>query len=911
MILALCSALPTPVMSQSPVQTFFPAAIPLSIRSPYMSSWQTSTNASEPISQSWPVFRGEPQAVMGWEGMIRIDNHTYTWLGQEYDPTNITNVQITPTRTIYTMEAGPMNITVTLLSPIEPSDWVLQSLPFSYVSLEFDALDGSEHEVQVYMDITAEWLSGDRTSPVRWGQQTSSRSVILEIELQDPEADVEINGQAQDGRAYLAMASRPGLTWQIEKEGSSPRLTFPALGSLPDTANTAFGPIGPTGFMIFAIAVGLGKIKNTSTPVSWALGYVRTPTISYTIDGATQQLSPYFVTQYGSDMDQAIDDVTSDFDAALARATAFDQAIITKASKVSAQYVDLVSLAARLVMATLDITVSTDANGMPNSSDVRVFMKDVGSGSATGRVNPVERMYAALPALLYMNASLVGSLLVPLLDAQASSTGLPYAAQDLGLAYPNATGIRGEHDQGIEQSGNMLVMLYAHARFSGDGSLIYRHYNLTKRWADYLVNTSLTPVNQFTADNEHAANMTNLAIKGMIGVKAMAEISRTLGEESDAERYALQAATLVSSWTGFAVSSDGSHLLGIYGEQSSWALLYNLYADRLIGTDIVGQDVLQGQTDLLKTLNAASSFGLPISSNIGPVAVAWLLFTAAIMSDDAVRDKMIQAVWTRASYNSTIGEFSDVYDSQSGLIHSGSAGPALGAMFSLLALNLPNVSISVSPDQPPSASPGEEGDVSSHTVPVGPIIGGVVGGLALVALFAVGSLVLRRRRRGNRTGRRKPRWSTGSPYPLSPASHSGATSETEMLDARTDNREVMGVDASAHSHASLVPFPLDASTSIIQSSKMQRGRLPAPDLPHVPSSPAHSIPMSDAPPERTVAPNMLEVPDSAAGSSQNMASPFSGATDGLRMEVEQLVRRVLVEEMQFGGGAESLPGYTE
>ena len=34
---------------------------------------------------------------------------------------NVTNIQITPTRSIFVMKAGPMNVTVTFLSPVEVS----------------------------------------------------------------------------------------------------------------------------------------------------------------------------------------------------------------------------------------------------------------------------------------------------------------------------------------------------------------------------------------------------------------------------------------------------------------------------------------------------------------------------------------------------------------------------------------------------------------------------------------------------------------------------------------------------------------------------------------------------------------------------------------------------------------------
>lgn len=48
------------------------------------------------------------------------------------------------------------------------------------------------------------------------------------------------------------------------------------------------------------------------------------------------------------------------------------------------------------------------------------------------RVNPVERIYAAFPALLYLNASLGGAILAPLLESQDDLRSQAYASQDLG-----------------------------------------------------------------------------------------------------------------------------------------------------------------------------------------------------------------------------------------------------------------------------------------------------------------------------------------------------------------------------------------------------------------------------------------------------------------------------------------------
>lgn len=51
---------------------------------------------------------------------------------------------------------------------------------------------------------------------------------------------------------------------------------------------------------------------------------------------------------------------------------------MSDAANISSNYVDLVSLSARQVFGSLDITVSHDTPSA-NESEVKVFMKDIGS----------------------------------------------------------------------------------------------------------------------------------------------------------------------------------------------------------------------------------------------------------------------------------------------------------------------------------------------------------------------------------------------------------------------------------------------------------------------------------------------------------------------------------------------------
>ena len=96
--------------------------------------------------------------------------------------------------------------------------------------MEAQSLDGNSYPVQVYSDISAgavwnisattddsltpcipEWVSGDRSSVVRWSNTNTGKSVYHEIELQNPQQNAEIANQAQDGKAYYAMSTVSAL----------------------------------------------------------------------------------------------------------------------------------------------------------------------------------------------------------------------------------------------------------------------------------------------------------------------------------------------------------------------------------------------------------------------------------------------------------------------------------------------------------------------------------------------------------------------------------------------------------------------------------------------------------------------------------------------------------------------------
>ncbi|PCH43422.1 DUF1793-domain-containing protein [Wolfiporia cocos MD-104 SS10] len=641
-----------------------------------------------------------------------------------------------------------MDLSITFLSPIEPSDWVRQSIPFSYISLEASSNDGEPHQVEVYSDISADWLSGNLSALVEWSTTTSQQSLYHEASLQSPAPFVEINGQAEDGSVFYAMSEVSGIMYQTGRD-QTVRGIFESNGSLLDTQDTSFRAIND-GFPVFAIAVNLGLITSTANPVVWALGYVRNPVIKYTTPTGESQLRyPYWATQYSSIPD-VIEEVLSDFTAALSRATELDNRVMAATSSISTDYTNIVSLGARQAFAGIDITVSNGTDGAWNVSDVKIFMKNVGTDR---RANPVEVMFAAYPIFLYFNSSFCNPLLSPLLEYEASSFyTLPYAASDLGNNYPiasgdNSTQQAGGDTQGVEQSANMLIMALAAARASGDGSLLAQYYTLLSNWTNYLVQNSGAPSGQVSADGQSTANMTNLAIKGIIGIQAMSEISKAVQEDTDSQKFSRTASVYMNSWKSLALSSNQQNILFAYGDSGSWGLMYNLYADLLLQTHLVDETIYQDQTAFYDTLingGSAGTFGLPIDS-LDPTVVnsAWLMFTATTTTNDTVRNQLISYVWDHASDNLTAGAFPTVYNVNSGAITQSYANPAQGALFAPLALTIANTTIKIPPA--PSAVTTTTTTKASH---VGEIVGGVVGGVGgLACILLLGFCFWRRSRR--------------------------------------------------------------------------------------------------------------------------------------------------------------------
>lgn len=111
-----------------------------------------------------------------------------------------------------------------------------------------------------------------------------------------------------------------------------------------------------------------------------------------------------------------------------------------------------------------------------------------------------------------------------------------------------------------------------------------RSYPLWKQWTGYLVEYSLYPENQLCTDDFAGwlPLMTNLALKGIVGIRAMSQLAGVMGDEKSEKYYRNISATYVSKWQEEGMARDGGRAKLAYNWFGSWTTLYSLFADAVL-----------------------------------------------------------------------------------------------------------------------------------------------------------------------------------------------------------------------------------------------------------------------------------------------------------------------------------------
>ena len=344
-------------------------------------------------------------------------------------------------------------------------------------------------------------------------------------------------------------------------------------------------------------------------------------------------------------------------------ATAVDEKIKQNSLSVGGKdYLTITSLSARQAFGATQL--------VGNWTKQDFFIKEL---SSDGNIQTVDVIYPFYPILLYLEPSMTKLMLDPLFEHQESGGFFrTFAMHDLGASYPNATGHHdgGDKLQPLEECGNMLILTLAYAQKELDIDYLQTHYKILKQWTEYLVKETLFPNEQLSTDDfaGKLSNQTNLALKGIISIEAMAVIANLTGHSNDAVKYSNVSHTYVSKWQSLGIASNTtpSHTTLSYTQKfqnDTHGLAYNLYFDRFLKLNLIPQYVYDMQSDVYPT--AVQKYGVPLDTRHCYTKSDWEMWAAAIASE-TTRNMFIHdlAKWINETHTNTA--CTDLYDTRNG-----------------------------------------------------------------------------------------------------------------------------------------------------------------------------------------------------------------------------------------------------
>lgn len=560
------------------------------------------------------------------------------YLGAKYDAstTNLTYSIPSPD----SRYRAPVELTVSFLSPITPTSTLRQAIPASYVKVYAKG----DFNVDIYMDVNGQWVSGDRGADIVWSlEETKYKDAqhlkSWKVKRKTEQLFTEWADRAEWGTLYFTgptdVTHECGVSGPLRQRFSK---SSQLNNSMDDEFRTIMDEEPVFAFSKrFNLSSKSSDSKGSSTKedsVLFTISHIQDPVTQFASSRGLTFMRPLWQSYFSTDM-ALITFHYEDYDHAAKLAANYSTQLANDAYlSGSDNYKDIVALSARQVMG------ATSFSGTPENPIL--FLKEI---SSNGNSQTVDVIFPAFPFFLYTNPRWLAYLLEPLIEHMLSGQyPNDYSMHDLGTHFPNLTGHADGRDEymPVEECGDMLIMGLAlvnslnyadghdaQSIWSTEGSdkplsalelssqsafampvalekrdgivglddrwgginakkqaqkWLARSYTLWKQWTSYLVEYSLRPHNQLSTDDFAGwlALQTNLALKGIVGIKAMSELAEVMGEQEDVEYYSNISSDYIKKWEDYGMSRDGGRAKLAYDWHGSWTTLYSLYADAIL-----------------------------------------------------------------------------------------------------------------------------------------------------------------------------------------------------------------------------------------------------------------------------------------------------------------------------------------
>ena len=643
-----------------------PPAVPLVACDPYFSIWSPADRLTDADTMHWTT---KPHRLTS---LVRIDGHAFRVLGKEpadVPALNQTDLEVEPTRTIYTFAGGGAQLKLTFMTPALPDDLMIYSRPVTYVTFDFQSTDGREHPVAIHFDAAGEIAVNDPRQKVVGSVNSIGGLTVVSVGSKDQ----PVLGKKGDdlridwGYLYLATAAASDA-----KLVSSYQLRDAFVAPQNKSGGNTIANGAPAN-SVFA-TLQFPEFKVSTQPVSRML--ILAYDDEFSIQYFRKNLRPYW-RRNGDDAAALLKKSVAEYESLKRRCEAFDAELMADLRKCGGEkYARLCALAYRQIVAGTKVVA--DENGQP-----LLFTKE---NTSNGCIGTVDVIYPLAPFCLLFSPSLTKAMLVPPLDYAGSPRWkFPFAPHDLGT-YPLANGQvygggeRTEDDQmPVEESANLIILVAALAEREANADFATHYWPVLAKWADYLKARGFDPERQLCTDDfaGHLAHNLNLSAKAIVALGAYGKLCEMRGQTEQAKEFNDLARQFAARWAKEA--DDGDHFRLAFDQPGTWSQKYNLIWDRVLRLNLFAEDVLRKEMAYYpKVMNR---YGLPLDNRKAWAELPWSFWTATLTCDDADFNKVFDPIYDYVNATPSRVPFPDFYWTDTSREAGMHARPVLGGIF--------------------------------------------------------------------------------------------------------------------------------------------------------------------------------------------------------------------------------------
>lgn len=656
-------------------------AVPLVTIDPFTSVWSDADHLYDEETKHWTYEVENHEGVHGMLGLVSIDGKVRRFLGSlgkdEQNQPDIlpqVNVNVKPLSTLYTFEGEGIRLEVDFMTPLLLEDLDILSRPASYVTFHVESVDGKDHDVSIYFDITGEWCVNDLAQEVTWfrsslknGMANLSMGTVDQPVLKRPGDLTRIDW----GYVHLVVPEMEKSQTVIHnKEG---RKDWIATQSLPMKDNEQKPVSVAKGGPVLATMISFDPVTTEKQSNFLVVAYDDIYSIEYFHD----KLVGYW-RRNGMTMDEMLIRAVEEYESLQKRCAVFSEQVLKNAEKAGGnRYTDIVSLAYRQSIAAHKLVEDKEGN-------ILFLSKECNSN---GCIGTVDVSYPSIPLYLLYNPELVKGMMRPIFRyASTDDWPFDFAPHDVGQ-YPLANGqVYGENklenQMPIEECGNMLIMAATVCTAEGSPAFAEEHWGLLTQWANYLQKNGLDPGHQLCTDDfaGHLARNANLSIKAIMGIASYQRLCKMLGKEYDQtipEKMAQE-------WMEMA--DNGDHYKLAFDQHDSWSLKYNLVWDELLSFRLFPQEVREKEVAFY--LTKQNRYGTPLDNRKPYTKTDWLIWAATLADKKEDVKTLIDPIWDMLNETTSRVPFTDWYDTIEGHHHGFRNRTVIGGVFMLLLKHL-------------------------------------------------------------------------------------------------------------------------------------------------------------------------------------------------------------------------------